>query len=54
MPRDLRAIFRDLADIDARLNEVASAGGPEGEMNVLADALHNLVDIVRELAERTR
>ena len=54
MPRDLRAIFRDLADIDAHLDHVAKGTEPEGEMNTLAHAVHILVDIVRELAERTR
>jgi hypothetical protein len=54
MSRDLRAILRDLADIDAQLDHVAKDTQPDDDMNILADALHNLIDIVRELAERTR
>ena len=54
MSRDLRAIFRDLADIDAHLDQVAKGTEPEGDMNTVAQAVHVLVDIVRELAERTR
>ena len=54
MPRDLRAIFRDLGDIDAHLDFVAKGTEPEGDVKTLANAVHVLVDIVRELAERTR
>jgi hypothetical protein len=54
MSRDLQAIFRDLAEIDAHVEQVASGTNPEGDMNILAHAIHGVVDIVRELAERTR
>jgi len=54
MPRDLQAILRDLADIDARLDDVAKGTEPEGDVKTVAHAVHTLVDIVRELAERTR
>jgi hypothetical protein len=54
MSRDLQAIFRDLAEIDAHLDHVAKDSEPESNVNILANAIHNFVDIVRELAERTR
>jgi hypothetical protein len=54
MSRDLRAIFRDLADIDAHLEQVAKENEPEGDISTVANAVHILIDIVRELAERTR
>ena len=54
MSRDLQAILRDLADIDAHVEHVALETPDEGNMNILAHAIHNLVDILRELAERTR
>jgi hypothetical protein len=54
MSRDLRAIFRDLAEIDAQLDDVAKRSEPEGDVNTVAHAVHVLIDIVRELAERTR
>lgn len=54
MPRDLRAIFRDLGEIDAQLNHIIKDSEPESDVNVLARSIHELVDIVGELAERTR
>jgi hypothetical protein len=54
MSRDLRAIFRDLAAIDAQLDDVAKGAEPEGDINTVAHAVQVLIDIVRELAERTR
>jgi hypothetical protein len=54
MSRDLQAIFRDLAEIDAQLDDVAKATQPASDMSILAQSIHNLVDIVREMAERTR
>jgi hypothetical protein len=54
MSRDLRAIFRDLGEIDAQLDHVAQGTEPESDVHILAHSIHNLVDILRELAERTR
>ena len=54
MSRDLQAIFRDLGEIDAQLDDVAKGSEPESDVNVLAHAMHELVDILGELAERTR
>jgi hypothetical protein len=52
--RDLRAIMRELADIDARLEHVAKDTKPDSDVSILAGSLSVIVDILRELAERTR
>jgi hypothetical protein len=54
MPRDLRAIFNDLREIDAQLDRVIEGSEPESDVNLLARSVHELVDILGELAERTR
>lgn len=48
----LDAILTALADIDAHVEHVAIGTQPESNMNIVAWAIHNLVGVVRDLAER--
>ena len=50
MPLDLNSILDALADIDGHMEHVALRTKPESDLNTVAHAIHNLVDIVRELA----
>ena len=47
--RTLQAKLNTLADIDAHVEHVALGTKDEGNMNILAHSIHNLVNIVEEV-----
>jgi hypothetical protein len=50
MPKDLKATLDVLTDIDGHVEHVALGTETESDVNVLAHAIHSLIDVVRELA----